>query len=255
MLTEGIRAVTVNDPDQPQNLEITTSTSAIDVSCSLDGHSASHVPISEIPITSTTTQQPPSRRTVPRGHRYSMGLDLPPITLAKLPKTNPEAGLPPSCSEAVPSSVRDASSTIARGRSRHAVQKTIRYAPTDELRALLPKRAFLGNKNDKSGIKRGQTLEESADEGQELESEEDRVRVTRAKTRSNIISKRAPVEASMIPNANLTTTFEQAMKERVQESVKAREIDSWTAEQREAQQERIRYFKEVDDFKLEVETA
>ncbi|KAF9421209.1 hypothetical protein BGZ94_008916 [Podila epigama] len=49
--------------------------------------------------------------------------------------------------------------------------------------------------------------------------------------------------------------FEYALEENEQDSVKAGEVDIWTAGQREAQQERIRYFMEVEDFELEVETA
>ncbi|KAF9397100.1 hypothetical protein BGZ94_006403 [Podila epigama] len=115
-----------------------------------------------------------------------------------------------------------------------------------EPRVLLPKRMYHGNKNDKSGVRRGQTLEESADQGQERESEDDRVRVTGAKTRLSTISKQATVVApSRIPNArtaNLTTSkmrsylsekrkvFEQALKEKDKESANAGEVDSCTAE-------------------------
>lgn len=196
----------------------------------------------------------PPQRSWPRSHRYSMGLDLPPITLASTPKKTPEAGMPLAYKAMIRS--------IKTRRPGGCVSKKIKYTSTEKLGTLLPKRRQ--PQGDGAGTKVGRVPEsedeiEDAESGSEHNSED----YGRATRRGNLGRRRTAAGSKTTPPTSKNTMdltigatrpYQLKGKAREQAPMEKSEESGWSVAQRRVQQERIQYFKEVDDFELEVET-
>ncbi|KAG0337455.1 hypothetical protein BG004_007631 [Podila humilis] len=266
----------------------------MDVDMDVDMDDVTNVPDS--PASSGNTTPPPKQqRSWPRSHRYSMGLDLPPITLESTPTKNPEAGMPASLMKATPAPDCHRSGRGQKSRGQ-AKSKT-----TEKLEALLPKRKSLRLPSTSTSITTAaasrQTrktspvevnesdIEVSSSES-ELENNRRRLRSGTTTTAGAVLPKRSQkgavvaakkttigytrISRPTTTTTDLTTgssvgthqsarskgTKDKAKEQQQQVHVHQRQRDSgWSAEQRKVREERIRYFKEVDDFELEVETT
>ncbi|KAG0036398.1 hypothetical protein BGZ82_004268 [Podila clonocystis] len=202
----------------------------------------------------------PPQRSWPRSHRYSLGLDLPPITLASTPKKTPEAGMPLSYKATVPS--RNARREGTSGQK-------IKYTSTEKLESLLPKRRRPRGDGARSKVGRVPANEDDFDE---VESESDHYATVdsddygKATRRDNSGRRRRIASGSKstarptsMKTIDLTTgtmkPYQPRSKAREQTPKYKAEESGWSVAQHKIQQERIRYFKEVDDFELEVETT
>ncbi|KAG0025443.1 hypothetical protein BGZ81_007149 [Podila clonocystis] len=201
----------------------------------------------------------PPQRSWPRSHRYSMGLDLPPITLVSTPKKTPEAGMPLSYKTTVPS--RSARREGTSG-------KKIKYISTEKLESLLPKRRLPRGDGARSKVSRVPASEDDIDE---VESGSDHYATANSNdfgkaTRKDNSGRRRRIASGSKTTAppismktiDLTTgsikPYQARSKAREQTPKDNAEESGWSVAQHKIQQERIRYFKEVDDFELEVET-
>ncbi|KAG0087818.1 hypothetical protein BGZ93_006769 [Podila epicladia] len=201
----------------------------------------------------------PPQRSWPRSHRYSMGLDLPPIALASTPEKTPEAGMPLAYKSKLPT----------RNMRREVTSsKKIKYTFTQKLETLLPKRRRPQGDRSRSKEKRVPANGDDTNEFQsgshydDIVDSDDYGKTARkdnlgrqrrtasgSKPTAPSTSKKTmdPTNGSMKPYHPRSKAREQALKDKPEES-------GWSVAQRKVQQERIQYFKEVDDFELEVET-
>ncbi|KAF9325450.1 hypothetical protein BG006_011080 [Podila minutissima] len=203
----------------------------------------------------------PPQRSWPRSHRYSMGLDLPPIALARTPKKTPEAGMPLSYKATV---------TSRNTRREVSSSKKIKYTSTQKLKTLLPKRRRPRGDRARNKVEQVPASEDDTDEVESGSDHDDLVdsddygktsrkdslvrqrwKASGSKTTPPSISKKTMdvIDGSMKPNQLRDKAREQAPKDKDKT-----EESGWSVAQRRVQQERIQYFKEVDDFQLEVET-
>ncbi|KAF9389942.1 hypothetical protein CPC16_005466 [Podila verticillata] len=205
----------------------------------------------ELDISIATT---PPQRSWPRSHRYSMGLDLPPITLASTPKKTPEAGMPLAYKTTIPS-------TKAR-RTGSSVSKNIKYTTTEKLETLLPKRRRPQGNGVRTKVGR---VPSSEDEIEEVESgsEHNNENYGRTSRRGNLGRRQTAADSKTAPPTFKKTMdlptgdmrpYQSKSKAREPVPLEMTEESGWSVAQRRVQQERIQYFKEVDDFELEVET-
>ncbi|KAF9312119.1 hypothetical protein BG003_006616 [Podila horticola] len=199
----------------------------------------------------------PPQRSWPRSHRYSMGLDLPPIMLASTPKKIPEAGMPLSYKATVPSRY---------ARRQGISSKKIKYTSTEKLETLLPKRRRPLGDGARNKVGR---VPESEDDIDEVESGSDHDDIvdsddySKPSRKDSLGRRRTASGTKTVPptskkTMDLTTgvmkPYQPRSKAREQLPKSKSEESGWSVAQRNVQQERIQYFKEVDDFELEVET-
>ncbi|KAK3828287.1 MAG: hypothetical protein J3Q66DRAFT_363441 [Benniella sp.] len=236
---------------------------------------------------------PPARK-VPDQKRLSFGSDdFPPILIETTPKKKPEAGMPLSMDLSPPPSPSIRMSK-SRGRmSKKSSHKPLLTEQLEALlpqRRL--KREPLGSKNKRVGrtkSRKDAVMIESSDE--ESEDEEDHPRrvhgnkgkkkgVAEARHQNRPTTKQKPSRPTL--SSSVRDTAPSGKKRRapadvesytpvpkrshVQKSTDAdlsskskekhqADMSGWSASQLAAQKERIKYFQQVDDFELEVETV
>ncbi|KAI1318965.1 hypothetical protein EDD11_005399 [Mortierella claussenii] len=205
--------------------------------------------------------------------------ELSSIILESTPRKKPEAG--------VPISLESSPTTIRYVRGQRSQFKKRKYALTEQLEALLPhhrkKRKTGGSRKDSKNTPH---LVDSSDSSSDLEDEgdsdevdfdeDDGVAVEIPVRRRSVRSKRPA------PKVTRRTAGSPSKKRRVvaeakapmakkhghtagkstagassEKTINAKQEDrsGWTPSQYKAQEERIKYFHEVDDFELEVETC
>ncbi|KAG0000413.1 hypothetical protein BGZ80_010627 [Entomortierella chlamydospora] len=228
-------------------------------------------------------------RTSQQDFRLSISSDdLSPIVIETTPPKKPEAGMPSSLeSPSTSKTNRNARpkkymlteqlEALLPRRRRPKERLGLTRKGASSARLVLSSGADIESENDSDDASASSELSSSEEEDDDKEEEEaqhrGRVRKRPAKsTTSNQISskkRRTPAE-SKIPQAKHTlpssksnvstaaTTNSSSLKSKGKEREKEKEEDEdksgWTAAQLEAHRERIKYFQQVDDFELEVET-
>ncbi|KAG0223162.1 hypothetical protein BGX31_008665 [Mortierella sp. GBA43] len=216
---------------------------------------------------------------IPNSSRLSIGSDdFQPIEFDTTPKRRPEAG--------VPLSMDLSPSSTGTKDKRHASKKSQKYLPTEQLEAMLPRRP-----RRVEGISRKRRTEE--DESSSSEDERDEIHGSNRKSASAArrnkekgttaarqeSRKKGP--SSLHPSTPSLSTGSLSKKRRTVVDVEASapmskrsnaqpdtytnssksnaksqaDASGWNASQIAAHQERINYFKQVDDFELDVETV
>ncbi|KAF8937458.1 hypothetical protein EDD21DRAFT_360352 [Dissophora ornata] len=204
----------------------------------------------------TTPQKKPSSP----GFDLSFNSDDYPITFETTPKKKPEAGMPLS--------LESTSSQTTKGRRSQKKQ----YILTEQLQAMLPRRRRNHrNMNVEQVVSINSGGEDNASfskDSSEAEEEEFLVRrrggrvvsrpattklptTTGSKKRSAPAETPAPAPARKRNQPSRPVSSLSKRKERQSEKMEDR--SEWTASQLAAQEERIKYFQQVDDFELEVE--
>ncbi|KAF9438659.1 hypothetical protein BGZ76_006032 [Entomortierella beljakovae] len=223
--------------------------------------SPSNSPKSDGDISKQLPTTPPSK---PR-FSYSMG-DLSPIVIQTTPKKKPEAGMPLSL---------DSSSTSGKNR------RFKQYLLTEQLEALLPRprrlKAAGGSMSRKtnSNVNSRRTVNVSDDEISSEEEDEPLVRGSLRKRPAAAAAdaqlpskKRQTVTKSRIPvptrtrapqktkDSTISITIPSNPSNNNKEKELSKDIDKsgWTEAQLQAHEERIKYFQQIDDFELDVET-
>ncbi|KAG0210057.1 Ddynein light chain roadblock-type 1 [Mortierella sp. GBA30] len=191
------------------------------------------------------------------------------FTVESSPRKIPEAGMP--------TSLDFSSSKTSGGRSRAK-----KYMRTEHLEAMLPRRRKVIASKKRTTMGAGSWTVSST---HEQESETESVALSDADDESDeeVLVRRRPVTAStsnsrvpkkrrsekelqtptsnrsrVAPVADTTNSREKTKaKAKTAEMERTDEEDSsgWTTEQLAAHEERIKYFKQVDDFEMEVETV
>ncbi|KAF9174586.1 hypothetical protein BGX21_006701 [Mortierella sp. AD011] len=228
-------------------------------------------------------------RTSQQDFRLSISSDdLSPIVIETTPPKKPEAGMPSSLeSPSTSKTNRNARpknymlteqlEALLPRRRRPKERLGLTRKGASSARLALSSGADIESENDSDDASASSDLSSSEEEDDDKEEDETqhrgRVRKRPAKsTASNQISskkQRTPAE-SKIPQAKRTlpssksnvstvaTTNSSSLKSKGKEREKEKEEDEdksgWTAAQLEAHRERIKYFQQVDDFELEVET-
>ncbi|KAF9953615.1 hypothetical protein BGZ72_005302 [Mortierella alpina] len=190
------------------------------------------------------------------------------ITPDSSPMKVPEAGMP--------ASYRYPSSGSAKARSR--AKRTMR---TEYLESMLPRPRRRGTNNSRRPVgadswtvsTRGALGSESGNEESSEEEEEEEEEEVLVRRRRGTVAVAKPSGAKKQPQEPeneiqvpaqkrvLSTTSKRkskekgAVKEKEAEKVMDQDSSGWTAEQLAAHQERIRYFQQVDDFEMDVETV
>ncbi|KAF9363192.1 hypothetical protein BGX34_004656 [Mortierella sp. NVP85] len=236
---------------------------------------------------------PPARK-VPDQKRLSFGSDdFPPILIETTPKKKPEAGMPLSMDISPPPSP-SIRTNKSRGRmSKKSSHKPLLTEQLEALLPQRRfKREPLGSKNKRVGRTKGRkdvVMIESSDE--ESDDEEDNPRrvhgnkgkkkgVAEARhqnrpttkqrssrpTLSSSVRDTAPSGKKRRAPADVESYTPVPKRNHVQKSMDAdlsskskekhqADMSGWSASQLAAQKERIKYFQQVDDFELEVETV
>jgi len=224
--------------------------------------------VTEAHTTRATSPVPPStppRKSRSNHHRISFGdMDESPILIERTPTKKPEAGMPASMES--PSSSSKGNRRGQTGRAKRA------YMRTEQLEAILPRRkkARVAASTSKSTSLR---LDTSDDEEEEEEEEEDEPLVRRGRNRQHATAasttsvtppKETPAKVAPSKNTSKSATLKQTSdrkgkgKNKDGDKTKQQNSDDksgWTEAQLKAHEERIRYFEEIDNFELDVETT
>jgi len=233
---------------------------------------------------------PPARK-VPDQKRLSFGSDdFPPILIETTPKKKPEAGMPLSMDLSPPPSP---STRMNKSRGRMSKKSSHKPLLTEQLEALLPQRRLkrepLGSKNKRVGRTKGRRdavmIESSDEESDDEEDHSKRVHGNKGKkkgvadarhqnrpttkqkpslsssvrdTAPSGKKRRAPADAESYTPVPKRSHVQKSTDDDLSSKSKERhqaDLSGWSASQFAAQKERIKYFQQVDDFELEVETV
>ncbi|KAF9186515.1 hypothetical protein BGZ51_001976 [Haplosporangium sp. Z 767] len=217
------------------------------------GDSGLPTPAIEIQDETLETERPgvlpstPANTTPIRTQNHRLSLEscdgLSPIVFESTPTKIPEAGMP-----ITPESP---STKTVKGRS-----KAKKYMPTEQLEALLPRRKKRRPVETNKG--RHQPSRRADEEEEEILVRRRRPIGTQGKTSTGGTKRHAPIDTPQDrPSKRIQHSL--AFKPGAVSSKKSKEAEvdrsGWTAEQWAVHKERIKYFKQIDDFKLEEEPA
>ncbi|KAF9205734.1 hypothetical protein BGZ49_003575 [Haplosporangium sp. Z 27] len=219
----------------------------------------------------STPQRPTNEDTIMSESNLSMSSDdFLPILIEDSPKKKPEAGMPLSLES-------PSSKTKRNGRSG-------KYMLTEQLEALLPRRRRPMNKLSTMRRKKGTVVSRNIESNDESDSDlssapsssedndeeelghhrQKRKRPATVSALKQVSSKkrRTPVESSSkrtptsLSKSNISTSATTSSSlDKSKGKEKEKENGGWSTSQIEAQKERIKYFQQVDDFELDVETC